>query len=99
MYTTLRDAFNTSVQSATLRAGGLELSVAVLSLEGDQRKRYVPPMLAERSSRLLARLSAYPPAVEAMVKSEVVDRIMKVNGRRDCIARTPDHITTNVLCY
>lgn len=67
-----------SVQTATLSAGGLALALATLSLEGEDRARYVPPLVAARSAALLARLSQLPEAHEAMARAGVVDRIIQV---------------------
>eukprot|EP00752_Nemacystus_decipiens_P002264 g2145.t1 len=66
-----------SVQAATFSAGGLALALATLSLEGDQRARFVPPLLAARSAGLLARLCALPAALEAMARPGAVDRIVR----------------------
>lgn len=66
------------MQAATFSAGGLALALATLSLEGDQRTRYVPPLVAARSAGLLARLCSLPAALEAMARPGAVDRIVRV---------------------
>lgn len=67
-----------SVQTATLSAGGLALALATLSLEGGERARFVPPLVAARSAGLLVRLSSLPVALEAMARPGAVDRIIQV---------------------
>lgn len=67
-----------SAQEATFSAGGLALALAYLSLEGAQRAQNAPPLVAARSAGLLARLAQHPPALEAMSRPGVVERIMKV---------------------
>lgn len=66
------------MQTATLSAGGLALALAVLSLEGEERKRHFPPLVSARSAGLLARLSTLPAALEVMVRPGVIDRVIKV---------------------
>lgn len=66
------------MQTATLAAGGLALALATLSLEGEQRALYVPPLVAARSAGLLARLSPLPAALGAMTRPGVIDRIIQV---------------------
>lgn len=74
----------TSVQAATLCAGGLTLALAILSLEGDERKRHVPLLVSARSARLMARLSAHPLALEAMARPGVIERIVNVREVITC---------------
>ena len=66
------------MQAATFSAGGLALVLATLSLEGDQRARFVPPLVAARSAGLLARLCSLPAALLAMARPGAVDRIVRV---------------------
>ncbi|CAN0135886.1 unnamed protein product, partial [Scytosiphon promiscuus] len=68
---------NHRVQTATLDAGGLALALATLSLRGDDRARYAPPLVAARSAGLLARLAPLPAALEAMTRRGVFDRIVE----------------------
>lgn len=68
-----------SVQAATLEAGGLALALAALSLEGEERALYAPPLVAARSAGLLVRLCPLPAALEAMARPGVVDRVIQVN--------------------
>ncbi|CAM9530495.1 unnamed protein product, partial [Hapterophycus canaliculatus] len=70
-----------ALQAATFSAGGLSLALATLSLGGEDRARYAPPLVAARSAGLLARLSPHPGALEAMVCPGVFDRIVQATVR------------------
>lgn len=70
------------VQEETLSAGGLALALAHLSLEGDERSRNVPPLVAARSASLLARLCTHQAALESMARLPLLERIIQARRRR-----------------